>query len=139
MDAATKVLQKKILADLARYPEGRTYPEVPPKLRAFITEHVPGAEIVKEDEQERIRLKSETVRELHPETARSTGSVAAEVAEPETDWADDKALEILRRLRWADWQTSATYLAAELRLIRQQGVGDALDRERAELGKWTGT
>lgn len=60
---------------------------------------------------------------------------AERMRDDEPDWADDRALEILRRLRWSDWLTSLEYLAAELRLIREQGVGEGIDKLGAELIK----
>ncbi len=58
--------------------------------------------------------------------------MSAPAKQIEPDWADEKAAEIAETLFKIG--LSREYLAAELRLIREEGVSEGIDRLGTQLG-----
>jgi hypothetical protein len=54
----------------------------------------------------------------------------------EPDWADERAAEIMDTILVCDLngRIATNYLAAELRIIREEGVSEGIDRLGTQLG-----
>jgi hypothetical protein len=50
------------------------------------------------------------------------------------DWADEKAAEIVETVQKLHKLSAIVYVAAELRLIREEGVSEGIDRLGTQLG-----
>jgi hypothetical protein len=62
--------------------------------------------------------------------------MSAPAKQIEPDWADERAAEIMDTILVCDLngRIATNYLAAELRIIREEGVSEGIDRLGTQLG-----